>query len=38
MTADKINRITEEKRIIKSARQDPRAFGELHPLFNPLNK
>ena len=33
LTLEKIDRMTDEARIIKAARQDPKAFGELYRLY-----
>src|SRR3990172_12020466 len=33
LTSEKINRESDELRIIKAARQDPKAFGELYMLY-----
>jgi RNA polymerase sigma-70 factor, ECF subfamily len=33
LTTEKIDRDSEEKRIIQAARQDPKAFGELYKLY-----
>jgi RNA polymerase sigma-70 factor, ECF subfamily len=33
LTSEKINRESDELRIIKAARQDPKAFGELYKLY-----
>jgi len=33
LTSEKINRESDELRIIKAARQDPKAFGELYQLY-----